>query len=139
MDDKMMDVNEHHPNLHTEDVAYPGTTGQVRAYLDHGELWAAPSLEERIAVLLTHLREATALKGERRAVIEMRKAYSGYLKGLPGAARLRAALMVPTTIAQVAMPAALYWLSCTHTRNCWPMPPPPTKPITVDMRMLMSH
>jgi tRNA-dihydrouridine synthase len=34
-----------------------------------------------------------AFKGERRAVLEHRKRYAGYLKGYAGAAKLRAQLM----------------------------------------------
>jgi tRNA-dihydrouridine synthase len=53
-------------------------------------------------VLLDHLRDAAQAKGEQRAAIEMRKHYRGYLRGLPGAARLRAALMTPVSCAGVA-------------------------------------
>lgn len=71
----------------------PWLFAQARAWLDHRRHLVPPSLEARFAVVIEHLREAVAEKGERRAVIEMRKHYSGYLKGLPHASRLRAALM----------------------------------------------
>ncbi|MCK4303478.1 MAG: tRNA dihydrouridine synthase DusB [Candidatus Eisenbacteria sp.] len=74
---------------------------RIRHYLETGNLPPCPSLQERIAVLLDHLNDAAAEKTELRAVLEMRKTYSGYLKGLPGAARLRASLMKPLTIRQV--------------------------------------
>lgn len=75
---------------------------RTRRYLETGELPDPPGVEERIAVVLEHLRDATAEKGERRAVIEMRKHYRGYLRDLPVAAKLRAALMEPLTIDGVA-------------------------------------
>jgi tRNA-dihydrouridine synthase B len=80
----------------------PWIFSRTREYLRSGRAAGPPSLDERITVLLQHLNEAADEKGERRAVIEMRKMYSGYLKGLPGAARLRAALMEPVDIASVA-------------------------------------
>jgi tRNA-dihydrouridine synthase B len=79
-----------------------------RAYLATGEHAALPGARERVAVLLDHLRDAAQAKGEPRAVIEMRKHYRGYLRGLPGAARLRAALMTPVTCAGVAALLADY-------------------------------
>ena len=74
-------------------VGNPWLFAHTRAWLDHGRLLPPPALEECFAVLKEHLREAVNDKGERRAVVEMRKHYSGYLKGLPHASRLRAALM----------------------------------------------
>jgi len=75
---------------------------RTRRYLETGELTDPPDAPERIAAALEHLRESAVAKGERRAVIEMRKHYRGYLRGLPIAGRLRSALMVPVTIEGVA-------------------------------------
>lgn len=66
---------------------------EVRHYLETGQHLAPPSFEERSAVLLEYLRAAAVEKGERRAVIETRKQYRGFFKGLPGTALLRTALM----------------------------------------------
>ncbi len=66
---------------------------QIRVFLDRGICLPPPDVEERFAVLKEHLREASADKSERRAVIEMRKHYSGYMKGLPMATALRRDLM----------------------------------------------
>jgi tRNA-dihydrouridine synthase B len=74
----------------------------TRAYFQTGEHSAPPGAPERVAVLLDHLHDAALAKGEMRAAIEMRKHYRGYLRGLPGAARLRAALMTPVSCAGVA-------------------------------------
>lgn len=48
-----------------------------------------PTLEEKIAMLLHHLDLAVAEKGERVAVVELRKHVGWYLKGEPGAAAIR--------------------------------------------------
>jgi tRNA-dihydrouridine synthase B len=81
---------------------------ETRQYLDTGTSPLSAGLTERIDVLLEHLRDASQQKGETRAVIEMRKHYRGYLRGLSGAARLRAALMVPLTLAAVEAVLATY-------------------------------
>ncbi len=50
-------------------------------------------IEKRISYCLNHLRLSIAVKGERRAVLENRKFYTGYLKGSRNASRTRAELM----------------------------------------------
>lgn len=49
-------------------------------------------LEERMATAARHLRMMVEWKGERAAVPEMRKHIGWYIKGLPGAAKARAAI-----------------------------------------------
>ncbi len=55
------------------------------------------SIDERVALCTEHLRLSIEYKGERTGVLEMRKHYSGYLRGIPGVAKLRAELMTYTT------------------------------------------
>jgi tRNA-dihydrouridine synthase B len=57
--------------------------------------------EKRINICLRHLQLAVKVKGERRAVIEHRKFYSGYLKGLYNASQARQALMAVTDYSSV--------------------------------------
>ncbi|MBE7560510.1 tRNA dihydrouridine synthase DusB [bacterium] len=82
-------------------IANPWLFRHTRHYLSTGELLPEPSLFERIQVCLEHLRLSVELKGEYYGVVEFRKHYSGYLKGLPGVARLRAELMTYTEAAPV--------------------------------------
>lgn len=57
--------------------------------LEQGQVAEPPSLEEKIATALKHLELVCALKGEYTGVREMRKHVAWYIRGLPGAARLR--------------------------------------------------
>lgn len=41
-----------------------------------------PSIHERIELVLFHLNEASIIKGEKSAVLEMRRHYAGYFKGV---------------------------------------------------------
>lgn len=65
---------------------------QTKQFLSCG-FYEDVSLEERVKILIDHLKLAVELKGERTGVIEFRKHYSGYLKGFYNSAKLRAELM----------------------------------------------
>jgi len=65
---------------------------QTKQFLSCG-FYEDVTLEERVKVLIDHLKLAVELKGERTGVIEFRKHYSGYLKGFYNSAKLRAELM----------------------------------------------
>ncbi|RAV09665.1 tRNA dihydrouridine synthase DusB [Paenibacillus contaminans] len=62
-------------------------------YLTGGELPSDPTPEEKIRIAVLHMDRLIALKGENTAVKEMRKHMAWYLKGLPGAARVKDAIM----------------------------------------------
>lgn len=62
---------------------------RVVHYLDTGELLPLPSPRERLEMAMRHLRMAVDFKGEYRAVREMRKPLAWYLKGIPGANRMK--------------------------------------------------
>lgn len=71
---------------------------QAKHYIKTGEMTPEPSLSEKIDLLIMHLKYSAAYKGERRGVLEMRKHYSGYLKGLPNIAKFRLELMQYTNL-----------------------------------------
>jgi len=62
-------------------------------YLTHGELLPEPSPREKMDIAILHMDRLIALKGESVAVKEMRKHLAWYLKGLPGAARVKEKVM----------------------------------------------
>ncbi|HHV08144.1 MAG TPA: tRNA dihydrouridine synthase DusB [Firmicutes bacterium] len=71
--------------------------GRTVHYLSTGVLSPEPSPKERLELALRQLKLAVEEKGDRLGVAEMRKHLSWYLKGLPGAARLRAKIMELST------------------------------------------
>jgi tRNA-dihydrouridine synthase len=52
-----------------------------------------PTLRETIDVAIRHLDLMVAAKGEHRGVMEMRKHLVAYLRGFPGASRLRSEIV----------------------------------------------
>jgi tRNA-dihydrouridine synthase B len=74
-------------------IANPWIFRQARQYLDRGELLPEPTLEDRVDLLKQHLRLAVEYKGERKGVIELRKHYAGFLRGLPHVSKVRTELM----------------------------------------------
>jgi len=82
-------------------IANPWIFRETRHFLETGEPLAPPTAEERIQVCLDHLRLSVHYKDEKYGVLEFRKYYSGYLKGLPFIAKLRAELMQLTEMAPV--------------------------------------
>jgi tRNA-dihydrouridine synthase B len=71
---------------------------QAKHFLEWGEQLPPPTLQERIRVLLDHLRLSIEHKGERRGIIEFRKHYAGYLRDLPNASKVRQELMQYTEL-----------------------------------------
>jgi tRNA-dihydrouridine synthase B len=74
-------------------VSNPWIFRQAKHYLTTGTFLPEPTVEERVALLKEHLRLAVAHKGERVGVIELRKHYSGFLRGMPYVSKVRNELM----------------------------------------------
>ena len=75
---------------------------QSKEFLSTGESPKAVSIDERVSLAIEHLKLSVDYKGERTGVLEMRKHYSGYFRGLPNAAKLRAELMTYTSFSPIA-------------------------------------
>jgi tRNA-dihydrouridine synthase B len=74
-------------------IENPWIFQQTKYFLAANTLLPGPTVEERFRVLIEHLILSAECKGERKGVIEFRKHYSGYLKGLHGASKVRQEMM----------------------------------------------
>ncbi len=74
-------------------VSNPWIFRQAKHFLATGEHLPEPTVEERVALLKDHLRLAVEFKGERTGVIELRKHYAGFLRGMPHVSKIRNELM----------------------------------------------
>jgi len=79
-------------------VGNPWIFRECKAYLERGELLPPPSISERVEILRLHLKRSLEYKGERRTLLEMRKFYSGYFKGVPDFKKHRLRLMTTDSI-----------------------------------------
>lgn len=74
-------------------IGNPWIFREVIQFLTNGSLPASPTLVERTGVCRTHLLLAMECKGERKAILEMRRHYGGYFRGLPGFKHFRTKLV----------------------------------------------
>ncbi|AIF67153.1 tRNA dihydrouridine synthase DusB [Terribacillus saccharophilus] len=66
-------------------------------YLETGEMLDEPKPREKIDVCVLHMERLVRLKGERVAIMEMRKHAAWYLKGLDGTGKVRKLINETTT------------------------------------------
>ncbi len=69
--------------------------------VEKGRKISPPTVEERIQTAIRHLELACRFKGEEVAVREMRKHFSWYIKGWPGAAKIRLQINSAQTSSQL--------------------------------------
>ena len=74
---------------------------QIRKYLDTGEIIAEPDVAERIRISRLHLEKSVEWKGEHIALLEIRKHWSSYFKGLPNFKPFRMRLMQVMTVQEI--------------------------------------
>lgn len=63
-------------------IGYPWIFREIKHYLKTGQKLAPPTIEERISVCRKHLDFSVQWKGEKLGILEMRRHYAQYLKGL---------------------------------------------------------
>ena len=74
-------------------IGNPWIFREVKHYFETGELLDAPTIQEKVDAVKAHLKYSIEWKGERLAVLEMRKHYSNYFKGLKDIKHYRMALV----------------------------------------------
>ena len=66
---------------------------ETKHFLKAGEYLPGPTIEERIRACIEHLKLSIKYNGDWYGIVDFRKHYAGYLRGLPHAAKLRSELM----------------------------------------------
>ncbi|WP_258360632.1 tRNA dihydrouridine synthase DusB [Moorella sulfitireducens (nom. illeg.)] len=89
-------------------VGNPWLLMAIRARLEGRPEPPPPDVATRMAIAMRHFKMMVDLKGEKVAVKEMRKVLACYLRGLPGAARLRQHLYTLDTAAAVMAALVAY-------------------------------
>src|SRR5574343_316310 len=65
-------------------IGYPWIFNEIKHYFNTGEHLAQPSMADRIEAARNHLIWSMEWKGERLGIVEMRRHYTNYFKGIHG-------------------------------------------------------
>ena len=74
-------------------IGNPWFFNQIKHFLEVGNYLAMPSLEERVKVVKEHLDFSIRWKGDRQGIVEMRRHYANYFKGIPNFKPIRTQLV----------------------------------------------
>jgi len=74
-------------------IGHPWIFREIKHYLATGEILPPPSIEERVAAARKHLEFSIRWKGGKLGILEMRRHWANYLKGLPGVKEYRMKLV----------------------------------------------
>lgn len=64
-------------------IGYPWFFNEAKYFLETGNHLVPPDINDRVKVCLQHLTKSIEWKGERLGILEMRRHYANYFKGLP--------------------------------------------------------
>lgn len=92
-------------------IGYPWIFREIKHYQKTGELLPPPTLEERVNAACEHLQRSLDWKGERLGVLEMRRHYANYFKGIRNFKHIRSELV------QIDDPQAVFDLLRTVGRT----------------------
>ena len=74
-------------------IGYPWIFNEIKHYLETGEKLAPPTIEERVAACKQHLQRSLDWKGPILGVVETRRHYTNYFKGMFGIKEFRTKLV----------------------------------------------
>ncbi|MEO8588570.1 MAG: tRNA-dihydrouridine synthase, partial [Flavobacteriales bacterium] len=70
-------------------IGHPWIFNEIKHFMRTGQHLAAPTINDRVEAAREHLRTSIAWKGPWEGVVEMRRHYGNYLKGLPNVKDVR--------------------------------------------------
>ena len=78
-------------------IGYPWIFNEIKHFAATGDLLPPPTIEQRVAVIKKHLHKSVEWKGDIVGILEMRRHYANYLKGLPNIKEYRSRLVILDT------------------------------------------
>lgn len=82
-------------------IGYPWIFREIKHYMATGEILPPPSLDERLAACRKHLHGSVQWKGEWLGLLEMRRHYANYLKGLSHIKEFRTRLVTADNLQEL--------------------------------------
>ena len=78
-------------------IGYPWIFNEIKYYLKTGKHLAPPTIHDRVEAAKIHLKESIRWKGLILGILEMRRHYTNYFRGLPGIKEYRLKLVTHQT------------------------------------------
>lgn len=82
-------------------IGHPWVFNEIKHYLRTGEHLAPPTLKDRVAVAKEHLEMSVKWKGMGLGIVEMRRHYSNYFKGIPHFKEARTVLVTSNNLGEL--------------------------------------
>src|SRR5579864_5940957 len=82
-------------------IGYPWIFQEIKYFLQTGNHHPPPSIDERIAVIREHLHRSVEWKGSVLGILEMRRHYSNYLKGIAHIKEVRGQLVQKNSLEEI--------------------------------------
>lgn len=82
-------------------IGYPWIFREIKHYMNTGHELAPPSFEERLDTCRIHLEKSMEWKGEKLGIIEMRRHYAHYFRGLHDFKPFRTRLVTSATRSEI--------------------------------------
>lgn len=83
-------------------IGYPWIFRDIKQYLLDGTLPDAPGISERVDICLVHLQKSIAWKGHFSGIVEMRRHYANYFRGLDHFKEYRMKLVTSNDLSQIS-------------------------------------
>ncbi len=78
-------------------IGHPWVFNEIKHFLKTGEHLAPPTIQDRVEAAKTHLKESIKWKGLTLGILEMRRHYTNYFRGLPRIKEYRLKLVTHQT------------------------------------------
>ena len=82
-------------------IGYPWIFNEMKHHLKTGQHLPPPTIEDRVAACRSHLDRSVAWKGERLGILEMRRHYASYFKGIPNIKETRLKLVTEDVLEEL--------------------------------------
>jgi nifR3 family TIM-barrel protein len=82
-------------------IGYPWIFREIKHFMATGEILPPPSLEERVGTCIEHFKRSIAWKEEFLGIVEMRRHYASYFKGLSHFKQTRMQLVQSQSVSEI--------------------------------------
>lgn len=82
-------------------IGYPWIFNEIKHFMKTGMHLPAPGIDDRVDVCKTHLEKSVKWKGTHLGIVEMRRHYANYFKGLPNFKEIRTKLVTTGSLNEI--------------------------------------